>query len=103
MSRQGSFDCERKSSPRLCRTTCIAHDFHASARFGLGKLIRYLPCSFLDNELESSFASRYLLTKLKDKFPFYLLNEGDEEYAIISVEKGVRSSFDDATHFDDSR
>ena len=102
MSRQGSFDCERKSRPRLCRLTCNAHEFHASARFGLGELLRSLPCPFLDNELESSFASRYLLTKLKDKFHFYLLNEGDEEYAIISVEC-VRSSFDDATHFDDSR
>ena len=102
MSRQGSFDCERKSRPRLCRTTCIAHEFHASASFGLGELLKSLPCSLLENELESSFASRYLLTKLKDEFHFYLLNEGDEEYAIISV-KCVRSSFDDATHFDDSR
>ena len=61
-----------------------------------------MPCLCLENELESSFASRYLLTKLKDKFHFYLLNEGDEEYAIISG-KCVRSSFDDATHFVDSR
>ena len=66
--------------------TCNAHEFHASARFGLGELLRSLPYPFLENELESSFASRYLLTKLKDEFHFYLLSEGDEEYAIISVE-----------------
>ena len=61
-----------------------------------------MPCPLFENELESSFASRYLLTQLKDEYHFCRLIEGDEEYAIISVEC-VRSSFDDATHFDDSR
>ena len=82
--------------------TCNAHEFHASARFGLGELLKSLPCPFLENELESSFATRYLLTKLKDEYHFCRLTEGDEEYAIISVEC-VWSSFEDATHFDNSR
>ena len=93
MSQQGSFDRARITWPRpslydpvtpvKSGSTISSPPFHASSRFGIGKLVQTLPCFIW--KVNWKVLHRVFSTKLlKMSIPF-VFDKGDDEYAIISA------------------